>query len=1558
MDAYAGCGPLGRARRAVCVAGLAFALVGAASPAGSQGTCGAAGGAPAGTSSNVCAYANEAAGLPAAGPAAGAGNPVDLVTGNKYRHEVDLRLPGAVPLVFARHYNGLARQAGALGVGWSHSFETRLAAMRAGGRDTVQVVQGDGRRRVFERDPGSPSRWRTHEPADGTLARDARTDGHGWQWRWPGGRTLRFDARGRLRAIERDGETVIRLHHDERGRLAAIGGPLGPGVRLEYDAHPQGPRLARVVAEQGPAARFEYDATGQLASVEWPDGRRRTYAYDDPGDPLRLTAVREVEPDGTSREAARHAYDAQGRATLTADADGRPLRIAYAPPARPGAPGTTTVVDASGRLARYRWTYDRHRHVARLLEAEGEACASCPPAPRRYRWDAAGRLAAMTLDGATLEVGRDAAGRPVAATRVHGADRRREPLWRAGWHADGLDLAWIELPSVAPGRTHRIDVERDPRGRVVAVAERGFAPSPSPAGARDAPAWAPISRRFAMGHREPSATPGPARAFTGLAWVDGPEPGPADRITITHGTDALTLAHPAGLVETLRFSGGALIEHAAADGTLARMRHSLRTEHWLGGTTVMAAYSSDRRIDLERDPSGTLQAVTMTDFGTGRTVAAPAGEPVAPAPLRALRTWRGRPVEIALPDGTTYRRGFDDFGRVAWIDEPDAPRQWARYDATDRLVEHRTGDGAVLHYRRDAAGRLVEAVRDGPRGRAVLGRYRWSGALLAEASNDTVTIRYGYDSAGRLASAEHAFADLREAPLRWRWHRDLAGRVEVEELPGGLLARYAYADREVVGVTVTGLPGGPVRIDPAALRAPLELRGSIETELPRAMPVFEGGRLVEAAGVRQLPDPHGRRAARRALDPLRDARDGWFAHHDWRLRAERRRSGVLRLWLWAGDRPVAAIDDGVLRRIVTDARRAPVRAIDPDGRVPWAARYDRNGEARPEPGSGPWLALRMPGHYADESTGLHHNHWRTYDTRAGRYLERDPLGLQAGWTGRDAATAYADGDPIGRFDPWGLATLTFYALTTGADGRPLGRVQGFDRARWSFMIENIEPRLLYGDGSARPEPSGVSGLLFDPWGDFIGGGEAPALGGNGVDAIAWTAPTSGRDVFAAFAAHYGGALAASDRLVIDAFDDRRAGALARILSASPSARAACVHRVLGALPAFTAGPTEAPLRVAAVDPAGPPRLLACAPSASLAVPYRDEVERARVERLQAAAELQESPSASIGESCAASTGCRTRARIDVNGRAYWASYGRTQFTVTTFLAELMRVASPAGGDDARALSGAIGLDAPIVLDGRTATVADALALARGRVDAAYRAFATLRTEFGRGLDAARAQAAWDTLPEARRESFTAGTGLGRDGFVDMLGYVATGIGGRTEEEGRHALAASAAATVAWATPGGAGRERFDAWLVRLFSSREPYDHVSRAFLRDNLRRVQAAPSLAGVFDNAERPGTDAWRVRQREIELDLARRVAVLHNSGRLDLATRRDLTGWLDANRQAWVSRYVGQFVAEDARGNWDALRCVPGLAAGTALQLAQVEPTPAREVPRPGPARRALAR
>ncbi|MDY7038480.1 MAG: RHS repeat-associated core domain-containing protein [Thermodesulfobacteriota bacterium] len=57
-----------------------------------------------------------------------------------------------------------------------------------------------------------------------------------------------------------------------------------------------------------------------------------------------------------------------------------------------------------------------------------------------------------------------------------------------------------------------------------------------------------------------------------------------------------------------------------------------------------------------------------------------------------------------------------------------------------------------------------------------------------------------------------------------------------------------------------------------------------------------------------------------------------------------------------------------------------------------------------------------PGQYFDEETGLHYNYHRYYDTRTGRYLTPDPIGL-IGWIN---PYIYGKNNPINAIDPYGL----------------------------------------------------------------------------------------------------------------------------------------------------------------------------------------------------------------------------------------------------------------------------------------------------------------------------------------------------------------------------------------------------------------------------------------------------------------------------------------------------------------------------------------------------------
>lgn len=105
-----------------------------------------------------------------------------------------------------------------------------------------------------------------------------------------------------------------------------------------------------------------------------------------------------------------------------------------------------------------------------------------------------------------------------------------------------------------------------------------------------------------------------------------------------------------------------------------------------------------------------------------------------------------------------------------------------------------------------------------------------------------------------------------------------------------------------------------------------------------------------------------------------------------------------------------------------DARGAPIQATDRSNNVVWAAKYNAFGHAEiitqaPTtmlPTIAVWL--RLPGQLEDPETGLHHNYFRDYDPQIGRYVQKDPIGLDGGIN----LYAYVGGNPLRFIDPFGL----------------------------------------------------------------------------------------------------------------------------------------------------------------------------------------------------------------------------------------------------------------------------------------------------------------------------------------------------------------------------------------------------------------------------------------------------------------------------------------------------------------------------------------------------------
>ncbi|WP_230941972.1 RHS repeat-associated core domain-containing protein, partial [Burkholderia stagnalis] len=102
----------------------------------------------------------------------------------------------------------------------------------------------------------------------------------------------------------------------------------------------------------------------------------------------------------------------------------------------------------------------------------------------------------------------------------------------------------------------------------------------------------------------------------------------------------------------------------------------------------------------------------------------------------------------------------------------------------------------------------------------------------------------------------------------------------------------------------------------------------------------------------------------------------------------------------------------------------PQEVTDEAGEIAWSARYKAWGEAREVIGEAARKAgivnpLRFAGQYFDRETGLHYNRHRYYDPNTGRFISKDPIGLQGGIN----VFQYAP-NPISWIDPLGLTSKT------------------------------------------------------------------------------------------------------------------------------------------------------------------------------------------------------------------------------------------------------------------------------------------------------------------------------------------------------------------------------------------------------------------------------------------------------------------------------------------------------------------------------------------------------
>jgi RHS repeat-associated protein len=131
--------------------------------------------------------------------------------------------------------------------------------------------------------------------------------------------------------------------------------------------------------------------------------------------------------------------------------------------------------------------------------------------------------------------------------------------------------------------------------------------------------------------------------------------------------------------------------------------------------------------------------------------------------------------------------------------------------------------------------------------------------------------------------------------------------------------------------------------------------------------------------------------------------------------------------VWLGSQPVGLIQAGKLLYIESDHLGSPRVVVDPQRDVAvwrWSLLGEPFGSRIPaedpdQDGILQFFDLRFPGQRMDSASGLSYNYFRDYEPSTGRYVQRDPIGLNGG----GSTYGYVGADPGGSTDSYGLQRL-------------------------------------------------------------------------------------------------------------------------------------------------------------------------------------------------------------------------------------------------------------------------------------------------------------------------------------------------------------------------------------------------------------------------------------------------------------------------------------------------------------------------------------------------------
>ena len=433
---------------------------------------------------------------------------------------------------------------------------------------------------------------------------------------------------------------------------------------------------------------------------------------------------------------------------------------------------------------------------------------------------------------------------------------------------------------------------------------------------------------------------------------------------------------------------------------------------------------------------------------------------------RIERDAEGRITRISYRDGRTVSYAYDDRGRVVEAANDEITITY-EYDDDDRVVCEDQG-GVVVRYDYDEMGSLagvtyptgerVSSTRDPDSRLASVSD--WEGGVYGfsyhrgdrgydvECPNGTLTtVRCSPVGLPMSVSVRRQASDVGMFSLRAEYDTEDRVKSLVDSDHGGRTFEYDAESQLLAVESDGGRLSEAFTYDAAGNRTLADGRRATYNALDQLTRQGNTEYGYDARGnMVSISGPDGEwRLSYNAQDLLARAEGPSdvvvdFGYDAFGRRAWKRSGEQTTRYVWAGEQlireetqqgdvtetrdylyvpgtftPLALRIDGRLYTYHTDHMGTPRRLTDGRGRVVWSADYAAFGAADVVVRTID-QAIRFPGQYFDEETGLHYNRFRYYSPHLGRYISRDPLRHASGLN----LYAYVLNDPVNAADPLGL----------------------------------------------------------------------------------------------------------------------------------------------------------------------------------------------------------------------------------------------------------------------------------------------------------------------------------------------------------------------------------------------------------------------------------------------------------------------------------------------------------------------------------------------------------